>query len=188
MTEQDTTQVLSQIRQDCELGVGYFLVDRDNELRIAANPIVRQPPLPVEKLACVKEAVRQRLGRELAVSAPVAAKSLIFEFPDGVRSHRGKIAGAAPRILSRPPVDYVEMIRDCGAVNVRQGQQITHRQLVRADSTANDREVVACLKRTLDRDFNVYVGAPEGFGASAGFDDSAFRDFWSAPENENKAN
>ena len=173
--------VLPGIEWECGFQGRYYLSEQYGEIHIFANPAIRQLPLAEEKVECARRLVRERLGRELAEGARAAAKSLIFVFPDGIRGRGGKIQGTAEPSVELARIQ-LDILRDCGAENVRWGEQVTHHDTYVADSTANDRAVVACLQRNVSsgRRFHVYLGSPRR--RASDWDDSAFREFWAEPE------
>ena len=67
MPDKQTEQVFFEIMRDCGLWQGHLLVEQEGEVRIIVNPAVRQLPDPQysEKVGCVRQALKHRLGRAL---------------------------------------------------------------------------------------------------------------------------
>ena len=114
-------------------------------------------------------------------------RSLIFDFPDGVRGGHGKIKGerkrpAHPSIGATiiPGDIYLNTIRECGGKNVRIPEsQWTHHFYILADSTSKDRSVVACFRKRIWGNFSVFVGSSDLSKGER--DDRPFRHFWIKP-------
>jgi hypothetical protein len=92
-----------------------------------------------------------------SAQAPPIAKWLVLEFPDGVRSSRGRIRGNGkrPERLDEPFANGIlHAARRCGAAHPMYTDNVTHRSIVISWSTPNDHAVVACLKAGISYDFN----------------------------------